>query len=254
MKGTRTLLRLYLTLVLRGVAALPGLLYLKWTRSPRAEGYLLERAARWGRASVAAAGARVRVEGAERVPAEGPVVYVANHQGALDIPIIMGYLPGVPAFVAKRELFRIPILGFWMRTLGCVGLDRANPRAARDQLREAAENVRAGRRVVIFPEGTRSRDPEGRMGPFKRGSLKLAADAGATVVPVTLEGSRFLLAERPSADFDGEVRLIVGEPVAVPALDAPALKALPERLHDVIDEARRRNAYGPADAAVGEAV
>jgi len=246
-KGYRTLLRLYATLVLRGVAALPGLLYLKWTRNPRAESYLLTRAAKWGRASVKAAGGRVRVEGAERVPAEGPVVYVANHQGALDIPIMMGYLPGVPAFVAKRELFKIPILGFWMRTLGCVGLDRGNPRAARDQLQEAAANVRAGRRVVIFPEGTRSRDPEGKMAPFKRGSLKLAADAQATVVPVTLEGSRFLLSKRPAADFDGEIRLIVGEPVAVPALDAPALKALPDRLFSTIDEARRRNAYGRAE-------
>jgi len=250
MKGSRTLLRLYLTLVLRGLAALPGYLYLKWTRSPRAEEYLLVRAARWGRASVAAAGGRVRVEGAERVPVEGPVVYVANHQGALDIPIMMGYLPGVPAFVAKRELFKIPILGFWMRTLGCVGLDRENPRAARDQLRQGAEGVRAGRRLVIFPEGTRSRDPEGKMGPFKRGSLKLAAEAGATVVPVTLEGSRFLLAKRPAADFDGEVRLVVGEPVAVPALDAPALRALPERLHAAIDAERRRHAYGPGEVEV----
>jgi 1-acyl-sn-glycerol-3-phosphate acyltransferase len=246
-KGTRTLWRLYLTLVLRGMAALPGLLYLRWTRSPRAEGYLLDRAARWGRASVTAAGARVRVEGAERIPTEGPVVYVANHQGALDIPIMMGFLPGVPAFVAKRELFRIPILGFWMRTLGCVGLDRDNPRAARDQLREAAEHVRDGRRVVIFPEGTRSRDPEGRMGPFKRGSLKLAAEAGATVVPVTLEGSRFLLADRRPNDFEGEVRLIVGEPVAVPSLDAPALRALPDRLFSAIDAERRSHAYGRSD-------
>jgi len=244
MKGRLVLLRLYLTLVFRGLCALPGYLYLKWTRSPRAEPFLLVRAARWGQASVGAIGARVRVEGVERVPTEGPVVYVANHQGALDIPIMMGYLPGVPAFVAKRELFKIPILGFWMRTLGCVGLDRANPRAARDQLREAAEWVRAGRRVVIFPEGTRSRDPDGRMAPFKRGSLKLAAEAGATVVPVTLEGSRFLLAERPAPDFDGEVRLVIGEPVAVPALDAPALRALPERLHEAIDAARRSHAYG----------
>lgn len=236
--------RLYLTLVLRGMGALPVYLLLKCVNGPRAEAYLLERAARWGRASVVAARGRVTIEGLERVPADGPVVYVANHQGALDIPIFMGYLPGVPGFVAKRELFRIPILGFWMRRLGCVPLDRQNPRAALRQLGEAATRVRAGRRMVVFPEGTRTRDPEGAMAPFKPGSLKIATEAGATVVPVTVEGSRFLLSDRRPDDFLGEVRLIVGEPVAVAALDAPARKSLPERLYSTIDAARRAHRYG----------
>lgn len=238
--------RLYLHMVLEGLRALPACLFLKWTRSPRAEGYLLERAARWGRGAVALTGARVTVTGLERVPGDGPVLYVANHQGALDIPILMGYLPGTPAFVAKRELFRIPVLGYWMRRLGCVALDRGDARAAREQLRRGAKRVREGRRLVLFPEGTRSRDPEGRMGPFKRGSLKLAIQAGAVVVPVTVEGSRFLLPPAAAADFAGEVRVIVGEPVPVPRLDEAARKALPETLHDTIRETRERHKYGPA--------
>jgi 1-acyl-sn-glycerol-3-phosphate acyltransferase len=239
------MVRLYVHMLTQGVRALPGYLYLKWTRNPRAEAFLLERAARWGRGAVAVAGGRVVVEGLERVPDAGPVLYVANHQGALDIPILMGYLPGTPAFVAKRELFGIPVLGYWMRRLGCVALDRANPRAAREQLQGAAEGVKAGRRLVLFPEGTRSRDPDGAMGPFKRGSLKLALQAEAVVVPVTVEGSRFLLG--PAADdFGGEVRVIVGEPVPVPRLDEAARRALPETLHATIQDTRERHRYDRA--------
>jgi 1-acyl-sn-glycerol-3-phosphate acyltransferase len=248
MRGSFVLFRLYLHILWQGLAALPTYLYLVRRDPARARAYLYARAARWGRGAVAVTGARVTVTGLERVPREGPVLYVANHQGALDIPILMGYLPGSPAFVAKRELFRIPFMAYWMRQLECVGVTRERARAALDELKAAAERVRAGRRVVLFPEGTRSRDPEGRMGPFKRGSLKLALEAGATVVPVTVEGSRFLLAPARPDDFTGEVRLIVGEPVAVANLDAAGRKDLAERLHDTIQETRERHRYGRAVA------
>jgi len=244
MKPSWVLLRLYLLVLAEGLGALPAYLYLKWRSPERALPFMLSRAARWGRRTVALTGARVQVTGLEGVPEGGPVLYVANHQGALDIPILMGYLPGSPGFVAKRELFKIPVLGFWMRRLGCVGLDRDNARAALGQIQEAAVHVQGGRRLVLFPEGTRTRDPEGRMAPFKRGSLKLAVQAGAVVVPVTVEGSRFLLSKGRPADFEGEVRLIVGEPVPVAALTDAARKELPNTLHDTIEAARERNRYG----------
>jgi len=243
------LIRLYLHLLWAGFTALPAYLYLQWRHPDRVRGFLLDRSARWGRGAVARAGARVSVTGLERVPETGPVLYVANHQGALDIPILMGYLPGSPAFLAKRELFSIPFMAFWMRRLGCVGVDRSNARAALAQIEAAARNVREGRRMVLFPEGTRSRDPEGRMGPFKRGSLKLAMQAEAVVVPVTVEGSRFLLGRQRPRDFTGEVRLILGEPVPVAALDGPARKALPETLHDLIQDTREQHRYGRAPVA-----
>jgi 1-acyl-sn-glycerol-3-phosphate acyltransferase len=243
------LARLYLSLVWAGLRALPGYLYLQRRHPERIRGFLVARSARWGRRAVALVGGRVSVTGVERVPETGPVLYVANHQGALDIPLLMGYLPGSPAFLAKRELFSIPFMAYWMRQLQCVGVDRTNARAALAQIEAAAENVRGGRRMVLFPEGTRSRDPDGRMGPFKRGSLKLAVQAGAVVVPVTVEGSRFLLAAERPPDFTGEVRLILGEPIAVAGLDEPARKALPETLYETIRETRERHCYGRAPVA-----
>ena len=238
MRRTIILARLFISLVVSGLMALPGL----WIQGRKGGGHaqaaLLQRAGRWGRRSVQLGRGRVALEGLEKIPTEGPVLYVANHQGALDIPILMGHLPGAPGFVAKKELFDIPVLGYWMRRIGCVPLDRENPRAARKQIMLAAESVKQGRRLVIFPEGTRSRDPEGRMGPFRRGSMKLALVSGAVVVPITVEGSRFLMSSEAPDGFDGTVKVVVGDPIHVEALDEEAKKALPDVVHNLIDRTR----------------
>ncbi len=238
--------RLLLSLLTAGIAAWPAL----WKRrnDPKAErAYLCERAVVWARRCVAIAGGKkVVVAGLEQVPDDKPVLYVANHQGALDIPLLMGYLPGCPVFVAKQELFNIPILGYWMRRIGCMPLDRSRARSALVTLEAAAGHVHEGRRLVIFPEGTRSRDPYGRMAPFKRGSLRLALMAGAVVVPVMVEGSRFLLssARQDGGSQNGEVRIVVGTPVDTTILDEPQKKALPQALHDEIDHMRQAQQLG----------
>jgi 1-acyl-sn-glycerol-3-phosphate acyltransferase len=161
-----------------------------------------------------------------------------------DIPIMMGHLPGCPAFVAKKELFAIPILGRWMRRVGCIPIDRERAREAHKSIESGAEQVRAGRRMVLFPEGTRSRDPAGRVGRFKRGALQMAVKAGAVVVPVTVEGSRFLLSTARAENFRGEVRVVIGDPVDVTALDDAAQKALPDQLGELISRTREANFMG----------
>ncbi|MBI5136328.1 MAG: 1-acyl-sn-glycerol-3-phosphate acyltransferase [Nitrospirae bacterium] len=244
MKRYWLLIRLFLFLLSGGARTMARLAVLTRIDKDRAGHFLLTRAGEWSRRAMAKAGARVRVEGLEKIPERGAVLYVANHQGALDIPILMGHLPGSPAFVAKKELFRIPVLGYWMRRVGCVELDRENARAARQAILEAADRLRGGRRLVLFPEGTRSRDPEGRMAAFKRGSLKLATAADAVLVPVTVEGSRFLLRERVPVGFDGEVRVIVGDPIDVSVLDEAERKALPQRVHATIESTLARHHMG----------
>lgn len=229
---------MWLSIVTAGTVALFGLLFARLKKGGNPQAYLLDRAASWARRAAGLAGARVTLSGLEKIPGDRPVLYVANHQGALDIPILMGYLPGTPGFLAKKELFKIPVLSYWMRRIGCIPVDRERPRNARRQLQEAADKVQAGRRLVLFPEGTRSRDPEGRMNPFKRGSLRLASDAGAVVVPVTVEGSRFLLSPGAPAGYGGEVMVIVDDPIDVTGLDEAAVRALPETVHDIIDQAR----------------
>ncbi len=248
MKRLWLLTRQFLYLIMTSISALFRLTVLRVIDKGRAEHYLLDRAGSWARGAVARGGARVEVVGLDKIPQDGAVLYVANHQGALDIPVLMGCLPGSPAFVAKKELFGIPLLGFWMRRIGCVSMDRESPREALRAIKDAALQVRAGRRLVLFPEGTRSRDPGGKMGSFKRGSLKLAVVADAVVVPVTVEGSRFLLNSGVHEGFNGVVKVFVGDPVAVGELDAGAQKQLPDTLHDVIESTLLEHHMGAIDA------
>jgi 1-acyl-sn-glycerol-3-phosphate acyltransferase len=156
---------------------------------PRSDIFL--RCARpWSRILLAAAGARMDLSGVERVP-DGPCLFAANHQSLLDIPALFLVLPGSARFLAKESLFRIPVLGWAMTASGCIPIDRSNRARAMRSLRDAAARVRAGRSVVFFPEGTRSRD--GKLAPFKKGGFHLAVEAGVPVVPVAVSGSYRIL-------------------------------------------------------------
>ena len=134
--------------------------------------------------------ARIRlvVAGLDRVPAEGPVIYMGNHQGNFDIHALSIAIPRLFSWVAKEELFRVPLFGRAMRRAGYIALDRSDGRKALRSMRLAAERIAAGASVVIFPEGTRTVD--GSLLPFKRGAFLLAAKAGVPIVPFTINGSR----------------------------------------------------------------
>lgn len=160
-------------------------------------------------------GVRVEVEGRERLPAAGGVVYMANHQSYLDPPILLAVLPGQLSFLAKAELFRVPLLGLVLRAGGLIPIDRRDRAGAEAGIARAAAAVRAGRPLLIFPEGTRSRD--GRLLPLKKGPFYLAEQAQAPIVCVRLQGTAALM---PPSDWrirPGTVRLRVAPPIEFPA-------------------------------------
>jgi len=139
----------------------------------------------WGRAFVRLGGWKLRVEGMENLPPGGAVL-VANHQSAVDIPMILSAFPRPVRFLAKRELGEIPLLGKAMAAAGNLFIDREDPRDAVRMLREAGARLRDGRLMVVFPEGTRSGD--GTIGEFRPGAFYLAQKSGAPVVPVYSDG------------------------------------------------------------------
>ncbi|HLG20824.1 MAG TPA: lysophospholipid acyltransferase family protein [Bdellovibrionota bacterium] len=141
----------------------------------------------WARWCLAIAGLRIEISGLENVKDKGPYVVVANHQGQADILVISAVLPFPFLWVAKKELFRIPLLGFAMKRAGFISLDRSHREKAIQSMGVVAEKVRQGKSVVMFPEGTRSRD--GKLQPFKRGAFHLAAETGASILPVMIQGS-----------------------------------------------------------------
>lgn len=140
----------------------------------------------WARISLFLASTRVTLRGAENLP-PGPVMFMSNHQSGFDILALLASLPYETRWIVKKELFAIPIFGASMKRGGFIPLDRRDAHRALKSMKKAAEAIRAGNSIVIFPEGTRSKDF--RLLPFKRGGFMLALRAGVPVVPVTINGS-----------------------------------------------------------------
>jgi len=193
----------------------------------------------WSHQVFSLLGCRVEVTGAEHIPAQGPMVVMSNHQSRFDIPLLSGYFGRPLGFAAKRELYRLPGLSYWMKELGCIPIDRKRAEDSGRAFEAGGERlVREKRWIIIFPEGTRSRDPQGEIQAFKRGSLRLAESQGIPVIPVSLDGTRLLDDPRAVvATPPGErvIRIKVGAPVAVPkGLSAPQRRDLVESLRDTI--------------------
>ena len=142
----------------------------------------------WCRLIAGTVGMRVRVHGLENLPPEGvPVVYMANHQSYMDIPALYGYLPVQFRIIAKESLFKVPFMGWHLTRAGNIPINRSNRREAMRSMARAAERIREGTSVVVFPEGTRS--PKGELRDLKAGSFKLAISAGVPIVPITIVGT-----------------------------------------------------------------
>ncbi len=168
----------------------------------------------WGRSGLALAGIRVTVKGSERLPI-GPVIVMSNHQSNFDILTLQGYFPRHLSWMAKQELFRIPVFGHSMRRGGYIPLDRSDGRRALKSIEEAAQQIRSGSSVIIFPEGTRTRD--GKLLPFKRGGFMLASRANVPVVPVTLHGTFEINPGGTLKLYPGRrVEIRIGEPITIP--------------------------------------
>ncbi len=167
----------------------------------------------WARALMWAMGVKPSYRGLEHARAEPPFVYIANHQSLVDILAVVMELPDSSRFVAKKELFRIPIFGWALHAGGFLPIDRGNRARAIRSLGEAARRIREGRPFVLFAEGTRSRD--GRMGTFKKGAFHVALQTGATVVPIAISGSWNVLRPKKLRVRPGAVRVSFAEPIDV---------------------------------------
>ncbi|RKX45656.1 MAG: 1-acyl-sn-glycerol-3-phosphate acyltransferase [Thermotogae bacterium] len=156
--------------------------------SEAAHRYFVEEVAKFGRRSFSWFFARVKRFGEENIPEGGKgYVVVANHQSTMDIPLILGYVYGGTAFVAKRELRRVPGIGFYIRKLGGYFIARGNPTQTAAVLRGLAKAMKNGKVFAIFPEGTRSRD--GTIGEFKKGSLAVPFRYNVKILPVSIYGT-----------------------------------------------------------------
>ena len=158
------------------------------------------------------AGVRVKVEGKERINPAEMYIYMSNHVSNLDPPILIPHIPRRSSVLVKKELFSVPILGQAMHLADLVSVDRSNREAAVNSMRQAEKVMGRGLNLMVFPEGTRSRD--GRLLPFKKGPFYLAMDSGIPVVPVTILGSEKLMPKGSMLIRPGTVRLVFHRPIS----------------------------------------
>lgn len=170
-------------------------------------------ARRWARLMLSLNMVRVTVTGEEHLP-ETPVIFMSNHQSNFDILSLLAAMPRKFYWIAKKELFEIPIFGSSMRRGGYIPLDRADGRKALQSLDETAAAIQQGKSVVLFPEGTRSTD--GKLLPFKRGGFILARKAAVPVIPVTINGSGRINPAGQLRLYSGDIRITLHPPVVLP--------------------------------------
>ena len=165
----------------------------------------------WAKIQLLVSGVRVRVKGLEHLDRKNPFIYMANHQSSYDIFALLSCLPVQFRWIAKKELFAIPVLGWAMRAANYISIDRSGRRKALESIERAANKIKGGVSVVIFPEGTRSRD--GSIQPFKRGGFTLALKSGVPIIPIAIKGSSDVMPRGSLRVRPGEIHITINRAI-----------------------------------------
>jgi len=192
----------------------------------------------WGRTILFGARVKATVKNPANIDPSRSYIYMSNHQSNFDIPVLLAYLPVQFRWLAKVELFRIPIFGFAMQRAGYISIDRSDRKAAILSLKRAAEIIRGGVSVLIFPEGTRSRD--GNIRPFKSGGFILAIDSGVPIVPITIHGTWPIMPKDQLRIRPGNVVLEIEKPVETSPYSRRDKTALMEKIRQIITDSHEK--------------
>jgi 1-acyl-sn-glycerol-3-phosphate acyltransferase len=192
----------------------------------------------WARCLLRVSGVKVKVEGLEKISADGSYVFVSNHLSYMDTPVLLATIPEF-RFLAKIGLFKIPLLGTHLATAGHIPVPRGDARAAVKTMTTAAQAIRErGISLLIFPEGGRSHT--GELEPFQEGAAYIAIRAGVPLVPIALQGTREVLPFGSGHVRSGLVTMRIGDPIPthqVPLRDRGRITAeLHDRIASMLDE------------------
>lgn len=168
-------------------------------------------AERWSQKILKSAGVNVHLSGRTE-PLDEPVLYVSNHEGNFDIPVLINQLPQPFGFISKKEVEKIPFLKPWMEELNCIYLDRSNRRASLQMIKDGIKKLKEKHSLLIFPQGSRSKGQE--MQEFKAGSFKLAKSAQVKIVPVAVYGTSQIMEKHQSRKMvPGDVYVHILDPI-----------------------------------------
>lgn len=200
-----------------------------WAKTGRTQHRIAQR---WARVCVRVSGAQLRVLGGENLRKHAVAVYAANHTSYMDTPVVFGTLPFQFRILAKKELWSMPFIGWYLNRSGQIPVDTDNPRATLSSLSAGVKALKAGMSLFIFPEG--SRTPDGELKTFLAGAAYLAIRAQVPVVPIALRGVYDLLPMHAGHFFPCEVSLTAGEPIDTAGMTIRQTDELTDRLRSTI--------------------
>lgn len=152
----------------------------------------------------------ISVSGLELLP-DVPVLFVSNHEGNFDIPVILSSIPKPFGFISKKEVKKLPVIPVYMEDMNCVFIDRTDRKSALKSISDTAQKLKEGHSILIFPEGTRSKGQG--IGEFKAGFMRIATDAGVPIVPLAIRGTADIMEKNDNKIQPAKVNLQILEPI-----------------------------------------
>lgn len=153
----------------------------------------------------------VSITGLDNLP-EGPALFVSNHEGNFDIPVLLSTIPKPFGFISKKEVKKLPIISMYMEQMNCVFLDRTDRRSALKSITDTVGKLKEGHSILIFPEGTRSKGQD--MGEFKSGFMRIAKDAGVPILPIAIHGTADIMEKNNNNVLPADVKVQILNPIS----------------------------------------
>jgi len=228
----RGIITLVLVPILTFFVSAFSLIDLLWGRKSETKAQVFPRY--WGRILCWLSGVRVIVEGIDNIDPRQTYIFAGNHCSQYDVLSFQGYFPHDFRWIAKKELFRIPLLGQAMDRVGYIPIDRSHGRQALKSLDKAAKQIAAGSSVLIFPEGTRSAD--GLLHEFKTGAVLLAMKAGVPIVPISFNGSYEVLPKGKLLPKSGLITIRIGPAIPMDQCKASDKQDLARNLRAAVEK------------------
>lgn len=229
--GARLILCCIVIILYLIIVGIPVLSYCRLVSNPSLAlrlSRLLDRIVMW------IAGTRIITEGSEKVDLKRGCVYVLNHRSLMDSLVAFYALPGDLRFLAKKELYKIPLVSFALKTMGMIAVDRSNPDAAANSIERAVSHLQNGKSVILFPEGTRNRG-EGLL-PFKKGAFVLAIKAQVPIVPVVIFGAEKSIAPDTIFLYPATIRMIFHDPIDTTGMDLEQRTELLNKARNIMEQ------------------
>lgn len=189
----------------------------------------------WSRVFLTVPPMRYDVTGTEYVKPETQYFFLSNHLSNFDVPLLFRAIPTPIRYLAKKELYKIPVFAQALKVAGIVKIDRGAGASSYAAINEGVANAKKnGYSLIVFPEGTRSRD--GDLHPFKKGAFRMAIMTQLPVVPVTVNGTWEVWPPESKLFYKGHANVVIHEPIPTEGMTAKDIDLLRSRVHDIIDE------------------